>query len=122
MQRKSFRPVTDYERQLMWRLLETDFPGRNELAEQVEDCLVKPIDSDGCLEFRVNSHVRADVKWRIPTEGHVPDADGVAINILLHVADGQLKELEIYKSDNSPVIKMPDPAALEIWHPGEIWD
>jgi len=122
MRGSTFRPMTDYELQLILRLLEKDFPGRDVLVEQVADCLARPVDSDGCLEFRVSSHVRADVKWSIPTEGHVPDADGVAINILLHVADGQLKELEIYKNDNSTVIKMPDPAALEIWHPGEIWD
>jgi hypothetical protein len=122
MNSSPFRPLTNYESHLIRRLLEKNFPGRDALVEQMENCLVRTIGPNGCLEFQVNSQVKADVKWRIPTEAHVPDADGMSINILLHVIDGKLKELEIYKSDSSPVIKMPDPAALEIWQPGEIWD
>jgi len=122
MRGSTFRPMTDYERQLILRLLEKDFPGRDALVEQVENSLVRSIDPDGSLEFQINSQVVADVKWSIPTEGRVPDSDGMVINMLLHVIDGKITELEIYKDDSSPVIKRPDPAALEIWHPGEIWD
>lgn len=40
---------------------------------------------------------------RIPVEAELPDNDGVSIHVLLHVVNGLLAELEIYKDDLSPI-------------------
>jgi len=48
--------------------------------------------------------VKAKVKRRIPAEAEFRDTDGVLIHILLHVIDGKVNELEIYKEDGSPII------------------
>jgi len=49
----------------------------------------------------------------------VADADGVQVEILLHVVDGRLNELEIYKVDGSPIIKQPveapDPSSVNTY-------
>jgi hypothetical protein len=46
---------------------------------------------------------RAPVALRIPVEGMAADADGVAIAVLLHVVDGWVTELEVYRVDGKQI-------------------
>ncbi len=113
-----FRELTDYERRVIDKLLEGDFPGRAALSEQITNSLVRELDADGCLEFDVRTDVKAIVKDRIPTEGEYDDIDSITVHILLHVVDGKVNELEIYKDDGSQVIQMPAPTTLRLFRPG----
>lgn len=119
MRRKSYRSLTSEEARLLERLLEEDFPGRDALSRQIENSLVRRIDPDGCLEFQVLTDQQADVKCSVPTEGWAQDADGVMIRVLLHVVNGKVDELEIYKDDGSRVIRMPNPSDLSLFQPIE---
>lgn len=62
------------------------------------------IDAEGSLLFRVSGPL-ANLQQRLPTEGYYFDAEGVdyrpAVNVLLHVVEGKLHELEVYKDDGS---------------------
>jgi hypothetical protein len=40
---------------------------------------------------------------RIPVEAELEDGDGVTIHLLLHVLEGYLNELEVYRDDSAPV-------------------
>ena len=111
---QTFRDFTTYEQEIIDRLLEKAFPGRDEIREQMKFCLVRTIDADKSLGFLVKSNVTAKVKRRIPVEAEFQDADGVVIHILLHVIDGKVNELEIYKEDGSPIIESPDPYKLKV--------
>ena len=104
---EEFREMTEYEYDLIQKLLSIDFPGREALAKQIKSSVVRKIDNEGSLEFLVNGAPMAQVERRIPIEAEAKDADGVAIHALLHVVTGLVKELEIYKDDSSSVIKMP---------------
>ena len=110
----TFRDLTTHEQGIIDRLLEKAFPGRDEICEQMKNCLVRTIDKEKSLEFLVRSHVKAKVKKRIPVEAEVQDTDGILIHILLHVVDGKLNEHEIYKEDGSPIIERPDPSKLKV--------
>jgi hypothetical protein len=110
----TFRDLTLHERRIIDRLLAKAFPGRDELCEQMKNCFVRAIDEDKSLEFLVKSNVKAKVKKRIPIEAEFEDIDGVLIHILLHVIDGMVNELEIYKEDGSPIIERPDPSKLKV--------
>ena len=57
---------------------------------------------------------RALVKRRIPIEAEGLDSDGVKVHFLLHVLDGFMAELEIYREDSKPVLSPPDPRSLEL--------
>ena len=118
MSEQRARELTSEEGRLLSRLISEDFPGRDAIARQVRRCLVRPLDRDGSLEFQVAPGEKADVKSRIPVEGSFEDADGVTIHVLLHVVDGQINELELYKDDGSPIVRAPDPATLRLFHPG----
>jgi len=110
--------MTEKEKQLVERLLEPDFPGRDELVQQLHAAEVRGIDEDGSVEFRVTSDVPAcNVKYRVPTEGEYEDLDGVKVHVLLHVVGRKAKELELYKEDNSPVRAWPNPALVWVFAP-----
>ncbi len=109
-----FRKPTKEEQTLLQRLLEAEFPGKEQLAPMVRDMLVRPIDEAGSLELRTQANTRATVIKRIPVEAEAKDKDGVTIHVLLHVVDGRPIELEIFKDDSSRIKHMPLPSAFEL--------
>jgi hypothetical protein len=117
-----FRPITDAERTVFLKLLELDFPGRDELKAQLEGLLAKTIDEDGSLMLKVQSDSRARLKYRVPVEARCPDADTRSetdphVQLLLHVVEGKLFELEIYKEDSSPILVRPHPKKFWLFSP-----
>jgi hypothetical protein len=86
-------------------LLSVDFPGRDALLEQSNVVSARPIDHNGSLgfQFASSSMELAKVVRRIPVEAELQDSDGVTVHILLHVVDGILHELEIYRDDSGRV-------------------
>jgi hypothetical protein len=109
-----FREPTKAERDLLQRLLEAEFPGRDELVTLVQDIRVRPVDEVGSLELRSQRSGTAQVVKRIPVEAEAVDADGFSIHALLHVVNGRPVELEIFKDDGSCVKQMPPPSAFEL--------
>ncbi len=96
------RELKKHERELLDYLLEPDFPGRDVLRQQVATARVEELDDCPCLRFHVTSPVTAEVKQRIPIEAGSED-----VEILLHVLDGRLSELEIVRKDPSKPLKIP---------------
>ena len=102
-----WRALTRRERAVLDRLLSRHFPGRDELAAQLDAALVSPIDREGSLAFQVSGPI-AMVQRRVPVEAWYSDgAPGIRVEILLHVVDGQIRELEVYKVDGSDLIVGP---------------
>jgi hypothetical protein len=112
----TFRAMTIDERRLLKRLLSEDFPGRGAIQKQMSAALARTIDSEGSLEFSVTSDERAEVIHRVPVEGEYADADGVPVHVLMHVVNGVLRELEIYKADGSGISNRPDQDTINVWH------
>jgi cellulose biosynthesis protein BcsQ len=109
-----FRHLTALEQGIVDKLMEQDFQGKKELLEQIKQCLVKIIDENGSLEFKVSDEMVANVDTRIPTEAEMEDEDGITIHVLLHVVDKKLDELEIYKDDLTPIIKTLNPSNFRL--------
>lgn len=122
----SFRPLTDHERGVLEKLLEPAFPGRDELLDQMNSVTAQKIDDDGSLVLQCGPSRPAPVKCRVPTEGECVDTDGIAIHVLLHVVDGMMSELEVFKDDSSRVRNLPAPRELMLFTPygesGVKWD
>jgi uncharacterized protein DUF6984 len=117
-----WRRLTDQERLVLDRLLSKGFSGRDELVAQLQSAMVRPIDDEGSLKIRA-SGPQAPVKRRVPVEGcyfdnETADNFGPAINLLVHVIDGMLDELEVYKDDGSEIrigAHEIDPARIEVY-------
>lgn len=107
MNTKDARPLTVTETKILLKLLEADFPGRDQLFLQTQDITATDTgDSDnyGSIYLHTNVVNKADVVQRIPVEAEVADSDNMSINILLHVMDGYLNELEVFKSDGTSIL------------------
>jgi len=111
--KEAFRELYPFERQLLERLFEPRFPGRDQLEEQVKACKVRTIDEHGCLEFWVSNDIKAPVEHRVPVEAESDDENGEKLHMLLHVVNGQLNELEFYTESGSPIGKIP---SAEKWN------
>ncbi len=112
-----FRQLSPYEKNLLDRLLGKEVKDRDTLIRQIAGSAVRQIDANGSLEFQVNVPEKANVNFRIPTEGVAEDVDHIKIHVLLHIVDGAISELEIYKEDLSSVIQMPDVNNIDLFHP-----
>jgi hypothetical protein len=106
-----FRPLKAPERDLLEKLLDHKFPGRDELHLQLGSVAARQIYQDGTLALRASGNPAA-VKGRVPSEGSCPDVDGVLIHVLLHVLNGVMDELEIFKEDGSDIVRPPSGGAL----------
>ncbi|WP_428940190.1 DUF6984 family protein [Fontivita pretiosa] len=105
-----FREPTSGEQAMLMKLLERPFPGRDALLTQVPRCRVRTLHQDGTFEIYVAGGLEAgNVNQRVPVEVRDADDDGVPVDILLHVVNGRLAELEIVKLDGSPIRKTLDP-------------
>ena len=113
-----YREMRPNERELIYKLLEPTFPGRNQLSDQLESAKVRTIDDDGSLEFLICSSTKADhLKYVVPTEGEYEDPDGITVHVLLFVKDDRAAELEFYREDNTQVQTWPNPNTLRVFAP-----
>lgn len=110
----AFRPPTEQERAVLEKLAAADFRGSNEIRAQLPSLMVRVVDDDGSLELVSSSGPDATVNHTVPVEAESVDRDGVRVQILLHVADGRIKELEFYKVDGSKVLQLPDADRITI--------
>lgn len=111
------RPLTSKERSILDRLLSKPFLGRDEVMKQLEGCLAASTNDDdnyGSVHlFPANKH-RAETTLRVPVEGISNDLDGGPVNILLHVVDGYLHELEVVKLDATALKADIDPDSIKV--------
>ena len=88
----SFRPLRPDEKRILDKLLETDFPGRDAVRAQIENCAVEEwADGSRSLKFRTQSGQIAQVLDRVPVEGYIDPKDGGPCEILIHVVGGKIK-------------------------------
>ncbi|HUF53584.1 MAG TPA: hypothetical protein VMR52_07405 [Dehalococcoidia bacterium] len=85
-----WRSLNDWEASIIDRMLDVDFPGRPELRQQLEGCLVRQYDDHGCIEFRVVQDIVAPVGFTVPVEARGHDQDGATVDVLLFVKGGRL--------------------------------
>jgi hypothetical protein len=115
----SYRPLNDWERRIILRLLHAGpFAGRDDLLHQIENAAARSIDEDGSISLKCSPTPKARVRVRIPVEGEAQDTDGVVIHYLLHVVDGIMDELEVYKDDSSGVLRQAEPEEVMVINAG----
>jgi hypothetical protein len=105
------RRLSQDEINLVEQLLSRDVPGAELLRSQLCDSLVYPMNSDETiLRFQTSPQAvpaKVPYKQNVAVEASAKDTDGCRIEILLHVKDGLLYELEYVKIDGSSLLKRP---------------
>jgi hypothetical protein len=109
------RELKSNERVLLEYLLSADFPGRNELKEQLSRVEVVGDCDCGCGTIYLavkEPFVRACSREPIAVEAY---AD--ALDVMLFVRDGLLASLEIVDYVNVHPLNYPSPSTLKLWVP-----
>lgn len=118
MSKQIYRDLNATEKELLEKLLEQPFHGRDEIRKQIKVSKVRTLeeykDNYGSIEFDVRTNLKAHVQQRVPVEGIAYDVDKVPIELLLHVVNGKVKELEIVKADGSLIKAFPFVDEFEI--------
>jgi hypothetical protein len=113
-----FRALSATERAVLLRMLEPDFPGNEELREQLSHSIARDIagpgDHEGTIEIRVNGNFKAPIESRLPVVALANDDDGIGVEFLLHVDNGIIYELEVVKADGSPIRRLPLASELRV--------
>jgi hypothetical protein len=113
------RRLSGMEQATLAVLLAESFRGSDALLRQAEIVRVNEECTCGCgsigLAVDHDPKIRADVSERIPVEGRstVPTEDGAPVEVLLHVVDGFMNELEVVPYSES--VRFPDPQTLTVW-------
>lgn len=120
MKEEEFRQSTEREQKVLAKLLELPFEGCTELRQQLDGLRVKRIDENGSLNFEVTSETRAPYERGLAVEATCPDVDSQnlsdpKIHLLLHLREGKMWMLEIYKDDSSRVKRDPDPKDFQLF-------
>ena len=109
------RELNPIERAILEFLLGQQFPGRDELKLQLASLKVVGGCNCGCesidLSVDEGAAICAPVRERVPVEATTRVGPGV--DVLLHVVDGLLRELEVYRQDGESAA-LPDPSSLEL--------
>jgi hypothetical protein len=105
--REEWRDLSPDEKDLVGNLMKNDFPGRDGIAKQIEHAKVRMLDIP-VLQFRVDIDEKVNVIDSVPVEAFCEDLDGMTIHALLHVSQGVVQEIEFYKDDGSPILRMPE--------------
>lgn len=107
------RKLYPLERRLFEKMLSVPFPGNDILRSQLDHVLVKCADSNGGLCLLATGPIQpVYLRNRVPVEGETQDVDGMPIHLLLHVVDGVVNELEIYREDNGALLAGVDPDSI----------
>jgi len=89
----------------------TSVAGAEQLRAQLPDCAVFPINCDETiLRFIVSAQApQASVPYiqNVAVEASAEDIDGCRVEVLLHVKDGRLYELEYLKMAGTPLQRRP---------------
>jgi hypothetical protein len=97
------RPLSDLEKCVLEQLLGHPFEGSDVLRDELSRVMAEPVDRDGSVKLITADGPNAPVNMRVPVEGEAQDIDGIFIHVLLHVVDGHLAELEMFKDDGSTI-------------------
>ncbi len=107
MIKTQFRSLNNYERKVLSKMLQEEFPGRREIIEQVSCSKVRLIsgtnDNYGSIKFSTESDIYAQVRDRVPVIGTMKDKANGSVEVLLHVVAGKIDELEFIRMDGKPM-------------------
>lgn len=111
----SFRKLKADELHLLEKLLDHEFPGRDVLRLQLSSVTGRQIDDNGSIELCYEGDKLVEMLRGCPTEGTCGDSDGGTIAVLLHVKNGRMRLLEIFKEDGSEIQRAPTAEGLSAY-------
>jgi hypothetical protein len=104
------RELTEYERSVANALLDMKFPGSEVLKKQFDHATARLMVTDdnyGSIVLTTKFPEPANIKRRVPVTALTRDKSGGPVEILLHVVNGFVHELEFVRLDGKPMVGLP---------------
>src|SRR5437868_1942648 len=112
------RNLNNWERRMLETLVSLPFPAAEALWLQLDHSKVSEEypEGDPTVIFVVDREAvpAAMVERRVPVEAEGTDDDGMPILVLLHVIDGYVWELELFRGDGGLIRRLPEPESLTL--------
>lgn len=111
------RRLTERERNLLNFLAGHLLKGRDELVLQIQAALVKEYCSHCPSVYFVVDRLLAPefpLPQTVPVVAQGKDTDGMFLEILLHLREGFLDQLELWRGDGGPIRDLPDTSTLKV--------
>jgi len=113
---KTMRRLKQEERNIVEALLHCNVSGADILRSQLQDCFVYPMNVDETiLRFQIPPHAPAATlpyTQNVAVEANANDLDQGRVEVLLHVKEGRLYELEYVKENGTHLKRIPEAADL----------
>lgn len=111
----SVRRLHEDEKALIEKMVR-GLPAENTIIHSIQDALVEDMNDGGMGSIRFcNAKGKRRAFGREIAEATFKDADGVVVSAAINVdRDGELFELDVWKTDNSPLIRYPLPDEVEV--------
>lgn len=108
----NMREISQQEESLIERLLDCDVPGAHILRSQLSDSRVYPMnDDETILRFKLSPDAvpaRLPYRQNVAVEAVAMDLDKCRVEVLLHVKDGLIYELEYVKTNGGRLLRRPE--------------
>ena len=101
------RELRTEEKYYLEKMTSVNFLGRDILSDQIQSVKVVGYCNCGCrsIHLQVNRNLPSfQYKIRVPVEMIVESEEDIPIVFLLHIIEGYLDELEVFKADSSPIV------------------
>ena len=111
------RMITDRERAVLAFMITRLISGYDELLGQLAAaCVTMECRHCASIILTVDQAVTQPSPFavRVPMMAESKDTDGMSCQLLLHIVEGYLDELEIWRGDPGPIRALPDPDSLTI--------
>jgi len=116
------RPMTDAERRIVAAMLDRPMEGVEALRVQAGHCQVRVVGGVGpSLGFVMNEEprpARSEMPYASPVLAQYNDVDGMPVIAELHVQQGFLYSLDVYRIDGDPPVRsIEEVTEFEIQYP-----
>ncbi|HDR9494734.1 hypothetical protein [Burkholderia stabilis] len=110
--RRSPRPLTQDEKEVLIELMRRAPLGAEEFVAQIEGCLIEPINDDASdFDLHVSSDAPLFHEDRLysytPVGASYLDTDGSAVDVIVWVGGGRIRTFELVKHTGEALIRGP---------------
>ncbi len=112
-------PLGEWERAVLARILSADVAGVSALRAQAVSAEGYRIDTGAGMMIYLSVDPASPVSALtgvFPLSVDAVARDGTSVEIILHVAEGRLRIIEVYRIDGEPLGELPSPESLTMGH------